>query len=62
MNRDHLRRPRIVLKDTLQLDPVVDVYLNRLPSSFVSAGRARAPVRGGDRRAGPRTSATRTRC
>jgi 1-acyl-sn-glycerol-3-phosphate acyltransferase len=40
MNRDHLRRPRIVLKDTLQLDPVVDVYLNRLPSAFLTPGRS----------------------
>ena len=36
MNRDHLRQPRIVLKDLLQLDPVIDVYLNRLPNHFVS--------------------------
>ncbi|RZU31092.1 lysophospholipid acyltransferase family protein [Blastococcus saxobsidens] len=45
MNRDHLRQPRIVLKDVLQLDPLIDVYLNRLPNSFVAsdpAGRARA--------------------
>ena len=41
MNRDHLRRPRIVLKDTLQLDPVVDVYLNRLPTGFLTTGGAR---------------------
>jgi 1-acyl-sn-glycerol-3-phosphate acyltransferase len=40
MDRDHLRRPRIVLKDTLQLDPVVDVYLNRLPSAFLTTGRS----------------------
>jgi 1-acyl-sn-glycerol-3-phosphate acyltransferase len=40
MNRDHLRRPRIVLKDVLQLDPLIDVYLNRLPNSFVSADPA----------------------
>jgi 1-acyl-sn-glycerol-3-phosphate acyltransferase len=39
MNRDHLRQPRIVLKDLLQLDPLVDVYLNRLPSAFVTPGR-----------------------
>jgi 1-acyl-sn-glycerol-3-phosphate acyltransferase len=39
MDRDHQRRPRIVLKDTLQFDPVVDVYLNRLPSGFLTAGR-----------------------
>lgn len=35
MNRDHLRRPRTVLMDTLQLDPVVDVWFHRLPSRFV---------------------------
>lgn len=29
------RRPRIVLKHTLQLDPVIDLVLNRLPMSFV---------------------------
>jgi 1-acyl-sn-glycerol-3-phosphate acyltransferase len=38
MNRDHLRRPRIVLKDLLQLDPLLDVHLNRLPNHFVAAG------------------------
>ncbi|CCG03656.1 lysophospholipid acyltransferase family protein [Blastococcus saxobsidens] len=38
MNRDHLRRPRIVLKDVLQFDPLIDVYLNRLPNHFVSPG------------------------
>jgi 1-acyl-sn-glycerol-3-phosphate acyltransferase len=36
MNRDHLRQPRVVLKDALQLDPLIDVYLNRLPNHFVS--------------------------
>ena len=35
MNRDHLREPRTVLKDTLQLDPVADVFFNRLPSRFI---------------------------
>lgn len=39
MDRDHLRRPRIVLKDVLQHDPVIDVYLNRLPNHFVPADR-----------------------
>jgi 1-acyl-sn-glycerol-3-phosphate acyltransferase len=29
------RRPRIVLKETLQWDPCVDVMLNRLPNRFV---------------------------
>lgn len=37
MNRDHLRRPRIVLSDTLQLDPLVDVLLHRLPVAWVPA-------------------------
>jgi 1-acyl-sn-glycerol-3-phosphate acyltransferase len=37
MDRDHLRQPRIVLKDVLQLDPLIDVYLNRLPNHFVPA-------------------------
>jgi 1-acyl-sn-glycerol-3-phosphate acyltransferase len=30
------RRPRIVLKDALQLDPTLDVLLNRLPSRFIT--------------------------
>jgi 1-acyl-sn-glycerol-3-phosphate acyltransferase len=30
------RRPRIVLKDALQLDPTVDVLLNRLPNRFIT--------------------------
>lgn len=38
MDRDHLRQPRIVLKDDLQWDPVLDVYLNRLPTAFISGG------------------------
>ncbi|MEX2080141.1 MAG: 1-acyl-sn-glycerol-3-phosphate acyltransferase, partial [Dehalococcoidia bacterium] len=33
------RRPRIVLKEFLQWDPMMDVMLNRLPSAFVSGGR-----------------------
>jgi 1-acyl-sn-glycerol-3-phosphate acyltransferase len=32
------REPRIVLKDTLQWDPVIDVMLNRLPNQFLTAG------------------------
>jgi 1-acyl-sn-glycerol-3-phosphate acyltransferase len=42
MNRDHLRQPRVVLKDVLQLDPLLDVYLNRLPNHFVTAERGRS--------------------
>jgi 1-acyl-sn-glycerol-3-phosphate acyltransferase len=45
MDRDHLRRPRIVLKDTLQWDPLLDVYLNRLPNAFLSPGRKDLPQR-----------------
>lgn len=33
------RRPRIVLKEFLQWDPMIDVMLNRLPSAFVSGGK-----------------------
>jgi 1-acyl-sn-glycerol-3-phosphate acyltransferase len=45
MDRDHLRRPRIVLKDTLQWDPLLDVYLNRLPNAFMTGGRKDMPQR-----------------
>lgn len=42
------RTPRIVLKDTLQWDPAVDVLLNRLPNQFLAPPRRRrcgaAPV------------------
>jgi 1-acyl-sn-glycerol-3-phosphate acyltransferase len=34
------REPRIVLKDTLQWDPAVDVLLNRLPNRFIAPGVA----------------------
>ena len=36
------RRPRIVLKDTLQWDPAIDIALNRLPSRFVSTHKPAA--------------------
>ena len=39
LDRDHQRLPRIVLKDLLRLDPLVDVYLGRLPSRFLSSQR-----------------------
>lgn len=32
----YAREPRIVLKDTLQWDPAIDVLLNRLPSRFIA--------------------------
>jgi len=34
----YAREPRIVLKDTLQWDPAIDVMLNRLPSRFITVG------------------------
>jgi 1-acyl-sn-glycerol-3-phosphate acyltransferase len=36
------REPRIVLKSTLQWDPVIDVMLNRLPSRFIKLRRSGA--------------------
>lgn len=36
------REPAIVLKDTLQWDPAVDVLLNRVPTRFVAPRRSRA--------------------
>src|SRR5689334_3985057 len=35
------REPRIVLKDSLQWDPAIDVLLNRLPSRFIAPARDR---------------------
>ena len=35
------RRPRIVLKDLMQLDPCIDVVLNRLPSRFIPSADRR---------------------
>lgn len=35
------REPAIVMKDTLQWDPAIDVLLNRVPTSFVTTGRRR---------------------
>ncbi|MBT0993640.1 1-acyl-sn-glycerol-3-phosphate acyltransferase [Cellulomonas sp. DKR-3] len=37
------REPRIVLKDTLQWDPAVDVLLNRLPMQFITPHSTRRP-------------------
>jgi 1-acyl-sn-glycerol-3-phosphate acyltransferase len=34
----YAREPRIVLKDTLQWDPIIDVVLNRLPTRFLRPG------------------------
>jgi 1-acyl-sn-glycerol-3-phosphate acyltransferase len=37
--RRYQRRPRIVMKATLQFDPGVDVMANRVPNAFVKAAR-----------------------
>jgi 1-acyl-sn-glycerol-3-phosphate acyltransferase len=39
------RRPRIVMKAMLQLDPGLDVVINRLPNAFVRPGRGTGVVR-----------------
>ncbi|WP_131740659.1 1-acyl-sn-glycerol-3-phosphate acyltransferase [Actinomadura roseirufa] len=38
------RRPRVVMKAALQLDPCVDLAGNRLPNAFVTPGQGTAPV------------------
>jgi 1-acyl-sn-glycerol-3-phosphate acyltransferase len=38
----YAREPRIVLKDTLQWDPAIDVLLNRLPNRFIRPEPGRA--------------------
>src|SRR4051812_11949746 len=35
------REPRVVLKDTLQWDPAIDVLLHRIPARFISAPKDR---------------------
>jgi 1-acyl-sn-glycerol-3-phosphate acyltransferase len=46
------RRPRIVMKAMLQLDPGLDVVINRLPNAFVRAGRGAGVIREIERLAG----------
>ncbi len=48
MNRDHLRKPRMVAKDTLQLDPAIDVYLNRVPNRFINPKPRRGSASAGE--------------
>ena len=43
LSNDYHRRTRIVMKEFLQWDPMVDVIFNRVPSAFVPVGR-----KGGD--------------
>lgn len=35
---DYRRRPRVVMKAQLQLDPCIDIAANRMPNAFVSPG------------------------
>ena len=44
----YAREPRIVLKDTLQWDPAIDVVLNRLPNRFIRPSRERDSSHGQD--------------
>jgi hypothetical protein len=41
----YAREPRIVLKDTLQWDPAIDVLLNRLPNRFIRPDPGRDAAR-----------------
>jgi 1-acyl-sn-glycerol-3-phosphate acyltransferase len=55
------REPRVVLKETLAWDPAVDVVMNRIPSRFVTSGRADAPATPSSRRSPSwRPTSTRT--
>ena len=47
----HRRRPRIVAKGLLQLDPAFDILLNRLPNEFISnvPGQSAAAIAGIER-------------
>jgi 1-acyl-sn-glycerol-3-phosphate acyltransferase len=43
------REPRVVLKDTLQWDPAIDVLLHRIPARFISAPKSgQSPAAGED--------------
>ncbi|QKJ18009.1 1-acyl-sn-glycerol-3-phosphate acyltransferase [Microbacterium hominis] len=44
------REPRIVLKDTLQWDPAIDVLLNRIPTRFITPTGFAGKARGGGAR------------
>jgi 1-acyl-sn-glycerol-3-phosphate acyltransferase len=46
------REPRIVLKDTLQWDPAIDVLLNRIPTRFITPTGFAGPRKSGGGRKG----------
>lgn len=41
------RQPRVVLKDSLQWDPAIDVFLNRLPNEFIAPAPFTGPSQAG---------------
>ncbi|WP_067451911.1 1-acyl-sn-glycerol-3-phosphate acyltransferase [Actinomadura macra] len=41
---DYRRRPRVVMKAQLQLDPCIDIAANRLPNAFVTPGDGAARI------------------
>jgi 1-acyl-sn-glycerol-3-phosphate acyltransferase len=43
------RRPRVVMKATLQLDPSLDIVSNRVPNAFLRSGRERGGRFSGER-------------
>src|SRR6202012_1378692 len=43
------RRPRVVMKATLQLDPSLDIVSNRVPNAFLRSGRDRGDHLSGER-------------
>jgi 1-acyl-sn-glycerol-3-phosphate acyltransferase len=48
------RRPRVVMKATLQLDPSVDILANRLPNAFLHRGAKTGETRESTKAAGSR--------
>jgi 1-acyl-sn-glycerol-3-phosphate acyltransferase len=54
------RRPRVVMKATLQLDPSVDILANRVPNAFLGRAKAKAGETGSRPNRGFRTSAAGT--
>jgi hypothetical protein len=54
------RRPRVVMKATLQLDPSVDILANRVPNAFLRRAKAKRGEASANSNPGFRTSAADT--
>ena len=54
------RRPRVVMKATLQLDPSVDILANRVPNAFLRRAKAKAGEASPRTKSGSRTGAAGT--